>query len=44
MKEKWFNIIAPFPPVIYIKISTKYGVASLQFPVKYPQLPANPIG
>ena len=37
-----FDIIGLF--LLYIKITTEHGVASLQLPVKYPQLPANLIG
>ena len=30
--------------LIYVRITMKYGVGSLQLPVKYPQLAANLIG
>ena len=39
MKNINSNIIASF----LIHISIQYGVASLNLPVNYPQLPANPI-
>ena len=29
---------------MYVRIALKYGVVSLQLPVKYPQLPAYVIG
>ena len=37
-----YNIASLF--LIYVRIRMKYGVISLQLPVKYPQLPADVLG